>query len=123
LRHVKNEPVLSGLYNLIRGKYKDPAVQLLWDSRFSTDGRDLLSLSDRIPEGKLSRFEKRPMRHLNVIITEADEELCYMIVPITTCREKDGKPFGGQDGSCILPDGCHPFIKHKSYVRMQKPAR
>jgi hypothetical protein len=61
-----------------------------------------------------------PMRHLNVIITEADEDLYYLVVPVTTYREKDGKPFGGQDGSCILPAGCHPFIKHKSYVRYAK---
>jgi hypothetical protein len=68
-----------------------------------------LSDYEDIPQG--------PMRHLNVIITEADENLYYLVVPVTTFREKDGKPFGGQDESCILPAGCHSFIKHKSYVR------
>jgi hypothetical protein len=68
----------------------------------------------------LSDYENTPsgpMRHLNVIITEADENLYYLVVPITTYRRnKDGKPFGGQDGSCILSAGCHPFIKRESYV-------
>jgi hypothetical protein len=58
---MKNGPVLSGLYDLIKGKYKDPSVQMFWDSRFSTDGRDLVAVVDRIPEGKLSRFEKQAL--------------------------------------------------------------
>jgi uncharacterized phage-associated protein len=58
---MKNGPVLSGLYYLIKGKYKDTNIQLLWDSRFSTDGRDLLAAVDRIPERKLSRFEKETL--------------------------------------------------------------
>jgi hypothetical protein len=58
---MKNGPVLSSLYDLIKGKYKDPNTQMLWDSRFSTDGRDLLAVVDRIPEGKLSRFEKQTL--------------------------------------------------------------
>jgi hypothetical protein len=67
----------------------------------------------------LSNYENTPkgaMRHLNVVITDADENLYYLVVPVTTYREKDGKPFGGQDKSCVLPAGCHQFIKHKSYV-------
>jgi hypothetical protein len=56
---MKNGPVLSGLYDLIRGKYRDRNTQLLWDSRFTTDGLDLIAVVDRIPDGKLSRFEKQ----------------------------------------------------------------
>jgi len=59
-----------------------------------------------------------PTRHLNVIITEPDNEQNYLVVPVTTYREDaNGRPFRGQDASCILPPGCHPFIKRKSYVR------
>jgi uncharacterized phage-associated protein len=63
--NMKNGPVLLGLYNLIKGEYKDPAVQMLWNSRFSTDGRDLLAVVDRIPEGKLSRFEKETLDNID----------------------------------------------------------
>jgi uncharacterized phage-associated protein len=62
---MKNGPVLSGLYDLIKGQYKDSAVQMLWNSRFSTDGRDLLAVVDRIPEGKLSRFEKETLDNID----------------------------------------------------------
>lgn len=71
----------------------------------------------------LSDFEdtpQGPMRHLNVIITDPDEDLYYLVVPITTYRKKDGIPFQGQDKSCILPIGCHPFITHESYVYYAK---
>lgn len=62
---MKNGPVLSGLYDLIKGQYKDSHIQLLWNSRFSTDGRDLLAIVDRIPEGKLSRFEKQTIDNID----------------------------------------------------------
>ena len=31
----------------------------------------------------------------------------------------NGKPIPGQDLSCILPAGCHPFVKNKSYISYQ----
>jgi uncharacterized phage-associated protein len=55
---MKNGPVLSQLYDLIKGTSHNAAAQNLWNTRFSTDGRDLTANFDRIPEGKLSRFEK-----------------------------------------------------------------
>lgn len=60
-------PVLSGLFDLLKGREINREYQCLWDSRFTTDSYDLVSLSDRIPEGKLSRFEKR-------ILDEVDAE-------------------------------------------------
>jgi hypothetical protein len=67
-----------------------------------------------------SATSKGPILHLNVIITEPDEEMCYLVVPITTYREdQNARPYSGQDESCILKSGCHPFIKHKSYVRYE----
>jgi uncharacterized phage-associated protein len=58
---MKNGPVLSGLYNLIKGRHNDTRAQIFWDSRFSTDGCDLVAVVNRIPEGKLSRFEKQAL--------------------------------------------------------------
>jgi hypothetical protein len=78
-------------------------------------GQAFLSENENTPQGL--------MRHLNVIITEADEDSFYMVVPVTTYREENGRPFGGQDDSCILPPGCHSFIRHKSYVRYAKARR
>jgi hypothetical protein len=63
------------------------------------------------------KTSKGHIRHLNVIITEPSEDMSYLIVPVTTYREDgNGRPVPGQDDSCILAAGCHPFIKHKSYV-------
>lgn len=56
------------------------------------------------------------IRHLNVVITNPDDENNVLVVPVCTCREKDGKPSPGQDLSCLLPAGSHPFIKVKSYI-------
>jgi hypothetical protein len=61
---------------------------------------------------------KGPTRHLNVIITEPTENMTYLVVPVTTYYEdSNSRPIPGQDDSCILKPGCHPFIKHKSYVQ------
>jgi hypothetical protein len=61
---------------------------------------------------------KGPARHLNVIITEPTEDMNYLVVPVTTYYEdRNGHPIPGQDDSCILKTGSHPFIKHTSYVR------
>ncbi|MCH3917121.1 MAG: hypothetical protein LKE40_06620 [Spirochaetia bacterium] len=51
-------------------------------------------------------------RHLRVVITDADENRDYLVVSITTWHEE----LPGQDDSCILSAGCHPFITHKSWV-------
>lgn len=57
-------PVLSGLYSLIQGKGKKDA-QAVWDSRFLTDGRDLVARSPDLPTKWLSRFEKRTFDELD----------------------------------------------------------
>jgi len=56
------------------------------------------------------------IKHLHVIITNPDSEKDVLVVPVCTYHEKDGKPLSGQDASCILPAGCHPFVKVKSYI-------
>jgi len=72
-------------------------------------GQSFLNVPDKTSRGEI--------RHLNVIITEPDDDNNVLVVPVCTYREKNGIPFNGQDDSCILPAGCHPFIKEKSYVR------
>jgi hypothetical protein len=67
---------------------------------------------------------KGPKRHLNVIITEPTEDMNYLVVPVTTYHEDSkGRPIPGQDESCILKAGCHPFIKHKSFVQYRNAKR
>jgi hypothetical protein len=61
-----------------------------------------------------------PARHLTVIITNPDDDRNFLAVPICTYQKKDGKPLPGQDESCLLPIGCHPFIKKKSYALYRK---
>ena len=77
-------------------------------------GKGLSFLSE---PNKTARGE---IRHLNVVITEPDNEKSVLVVPICTYREKNGKPFPGQDPSCLLPAGCHPFVKTRSFVNYGK---
>lgn len=57
-------PVLSNLLDLIKGKAVSK-FQLYWDSRFTTDKYDLVLLNLNIPEGKLSKFEKKVIDDLD----------------------------------------------------------
>lgn len=54
---MDNGPVLSKLYDLIKGKYRKKDIQNLWDSRFIKDGYNLIAITERIPHGELSAFE------------------------------------------------------------------
>ncbi|MHC6203044.1 Panacea domain-containing protein [Breznakiellaceae bacterium SP9] len=54
---MPNGPVLSQLYDLIKGKYKDKEAQSLWNSRFMVDAYNLIAVTNRIPTGELSKFE------------------------------------------------------------------
>lgn len=51
---MKNAPVLSGLYDLIKNRYKDKAVQYYWNSKFATENYDLLQICPFISTGELS---------------------------------------------------------------------
>jgi len=57
------------------------------------------------------------IQHLYVVITEPDKDKNVLIVPVCSYHENNGVPRQGQDSSCILKAGCHPFIKVKSYIR------
>jgi hypothetical protein len=79
-------------------------------------GRTFLSEAKQTSKGLV--------RHLNVIITEPTEDMNYLVVPVTTYYENaDGHSIPGQDNSCILRAGSHPFIKHKSYVQYRNARR
>jgi hypothetical protein len=75
-------------------------------------GQSFLSTPDRTARGEI--------RHLNVVITNPDNDNNVLVVPVCTYREKDGKPFSGQDESCLLPAGCHPFVKTRSFINYGK---
>ena len=71
-------------------------------------GQSFLNVPDITARGEI--------RHLNVVITEPDEDNNVLVVPVCTYRETDGKPWPGQDSSCILNARCHSFIKTKSFI-------
>ena len=56
--NMDNGPVLSGLYDLILGRFHSVKDQGLWDSRFIRSEYDLIAATERIPAGELSKFEK-----------------------------------------------------------------
>ena len=56
---MDNGPVLSKLYDLIKGKYSKEEIQSLWNSRFTKDGYNLVAVTDRIPQSELSVFEMK----------------------------------------------------------------
>jgi hypothetical protein len=62
---MKHGPVLSGLYDLVKKRHTDKTLQSAWDSRFSIDSYDLIANFDRMPEGKLSAFEKQTIAGLS----------------------------------------------------------
>ena len=57
------------------------------------------------------------VKHLRVVISGAlewgeDKKPRYLVVSVTTWHEGVRR----KDSSCILEAGCHPFIKHKSWI-------
>ncbi len=68
-------------------------------------GSSYLSNPDITPQ------EKR-IRHLRIIISDFDEADRALVVPITTWHEGNSR----QDNSCILEQGEHSFITHKSWA-------
>ena len=54
---MKDGPVLSGLYSLIKNNYSDKTVQYYWNSKFQTESYDLLKIVSFVSEGELSDFE------------------------------------------------------------------
>ena len=49
-------------------------------------------------------------RHLCIVITDANSENEYLVVPVDTLK------FDFQDKSCVLHVGDHSFIKQESFV-------
>lgn len=51
------------------------------------------------------------LKHLYFVISDPDVDNNVLLVNLTTMRNKPG-----EDKSCILNIGDHPFIKHKSII-------
>jgi hypothetical protein len=55
---LNNGPILSGVYDLIKGRYSDYTAQKLWDEQFTKDEYNLNCVIDCMPDSKLSECEK-----------------------------------------------------------------
>lgn len=54
---MKDGPVLSELYDLIKNRHRDKSKQNRWNMEFQTDRYDLRIIKEAIPTGKLSDFD------------------------------------------------------------------
>lgn len=54
---MKDGPVLSELYSLIKNRFNDRITQYYWNSKFQTDNYDIHLLSPFISDGLLSKAE------------------------------------------------------------------
>jgi hypothetical protein len=75
-------------------------------------GQAFLNVPDKTSRGDI--------RHLNIIITNPDDDNNVLVVPVCTYREKDGEPLLGQDPSCVLPAGCHPYYQGKIVYKISQ---
>ncbi len=58
---MKDGPVLSGLYSLIKNRYSDKPTQYYWNSKFQTEGYDIYKIVSFVSEGELSDFETKTL--------------------------------------------------------------
>ena len=58
---MKDGPVLSGLYSLIKNRYSDKTTQYYWNSKFQTDNYDLHKIVSFVSKGELSDFETKTL--------------------------------------------------------------
>ena len=58
---MKNGPVLSTLYDLIKNKSSDIPLQYYWNSKFTTDGYNIHRVCTFIPKGELSASDMEIM--------------------------------------------------------------
>ena len=56
---MDNGPVLSKLYDLIKGKYNKKDIQERWNNYFLKDGHELKAIVPQIPQDELSAFERK----------------------------------------------------------------
>jgi hypothetical protein len=69
-----------------------------------------LSQNEKTPKGKLAR-------HLNIIISDPDDEQNYLVVPVTTFHEEIKNPNNEQNSNtCEMNTPDHPWLDHKSWV-------
>lgn len=72
-----------------------------------------LSEEQLSPRGKLKR-------HLNIVISDPDNERYYLVVPVTTYHEEIKNPNHEQNRSITLTSEDHHFLVHKSYVSFSR---
>ena len=77
---LNNGPILSGVYDLIKGRYTDSASQNLWNARFIKDGYNLMLAIDRIPDSKLSECEKEILDKIDAEYHDANWQTMIQIV-------------------------------------------
>jgi hypothetical protein len=80
-------PVLSKLYDLIRGRYSDHTMQAEWNAYFQRDGNEIVSLTEKkLPLDELSKRELHLIDQINhknhnktyiELITELHDENKY----------------------------------------------
>lgn len=54
---MKDGPVLSGLYSLVKNRCSDKPTQYYWNSKFQTDGYDIYKIVPFVSMDELSDFE------------------------------------------------------------------
>lgn len=62
---MKNGPVLSGLYDLIKNKAADKSLQKYWNANFQTTDYDVRTAHDIKSYGKLSDFEMETLDRID----------------------------------------------------------
>ena len=93
---LDNGPVLSGLYDLIKGTYPDSASQNLWNIRFAKDGYNIVLLTDRLPFSKLSDFEKSILDEIDTRYKDASySEMIDIVHDSAVCPEWQN-PYGSR---------------------------
>lgn len=77
---LDNGPVLSGVYDLIKGNCTDSASQNLWNARFIKDGYNLMLATERIPDSKLSECEKEILDKIDAEYHDASWQTMIQVV-------------------------------------------
>ncbi len=99
---MRKGPVLSKLYDLIRGKYSNQTLQTEWNAYFQRDGHDIVSLTEnKLPLDELSKRElllidqvdhENHKKTYSELITEFHDDNKYPEVEKTDSSKKINLP-------------------------------
>ena len=62
---MKDGPVLSELYDLVKNRHRVESAQHRWNTEFQTCGYDLRIIRETIPTGKLSDFDMQALDEID----------------------------------------------------------